>query len=218
LSKSKTADSKSYREIKEAILETVRKRKPETVRQLFQQIPELSLSDEEVTKILIELENEGRLHFTKKEHLTPATTRAYLLSREAGWFWVILAFAIASTIAVFTISDNASPIIYVRSTLGVVFVLFLPGFAFMNAMFPARTSARTDESGMGMVEYVALSLVMSLALTAIMGLIMNYSPWGVNLSSVFFSLLGLTLAFATVAIFRVHRQFRDINSKTSAVE
>jgi uncharacterized membrane protein len=43
---------------------------------------------------------------------------------------------------------------------------------------------------------------MSLALTPIVGLILNYTPWGIRLTPIVLSLLALTIVFATAAIIR----------------
>jgi uncharacterized membrane protein len=46
---------------------------------------------------------------------------------------------------------------------------------------------------------------MSLALTPIVGLILNYTPWGIRLTPIVLSLLALTIVFATAAIIREHK-------------
>jgi uncharacterized membrane protein len=43
---------------------------------------------------------------------------------------------------------------------------------------------------------------MSLAIAPIVGLILNYTPWGIRLPPVTLSLLALTAIFATAAIVR----------------
>jgi uncharacterized membrane protein len=46
---------------------------------------------------------------------------------------------------------------------------------------------------------------MSLALTPIVGLILNYTPWGIRLTQITLSLLALTVVFATAAVLREHQ-------------
>jgi uncharacterized membrane protein len=43
---------------------------------------------------------------------------------------------------------------------------------------------------------------MSIALVPIVGLILNYTPWGIRLTPITISLLALTLVFATMAVVR----------------
>lgn len=68
---------------------------------------------------------------------------------------------------------------------------------------PKPTSARASEN-MDTIERVALSFGMSLALVPIVGLILNYTPWGIRLTPITLSLLALTVVFGPVAIFREH--------------
>ena len=55
------------------------------------------------------------------------------------------------------------------------------------------------------IERVALSLGMSLALVPIVGLILNYTPWGIRLTPIPLSLLALTIIFATAALLREYQ-------------
>jgi uncharacterized membrane protein len=120
-----------------------------------------------------------------------------------SWYWITLALAIVTTISVFAIPDNGSPLVTVRSVLGVIFVLFLPGFAFTKALFPEHVQREiVPEKNLDLVERLALSLGMSLVITPITVLILNSTPLGVKLTPVTLSLLTITLLFSTVAVFR----------------
>jgi len=74
----------------------------------------------------------------------------------------------ATTATVFTISENASLIVYARYLLGSIFVLLLPGYTFIKALFPTK---ELDE-----IERMALSIGMSLALVPITGLLLHHTP------------------------------------------
>jgi hypothetical protein len=188
------------------ILDIVKKRRPETTQQLIKLVQEkTALSSEEITQLLIQLENEDRLHFTKKETLLPPTPQAYVLSKKAAWYWVTIALAILTTLTVFIIPDSAYPIVYLRSALGIVFILFLPGYTFIKMLFPSKVPIKTSTENMDTIERVALSVGMSLALVPIVGLILNYTPWGIRLTPITLSLLALTVVFATAAILREHQ-------------
>ena len=193
-------------QIKDLIIETVKKQKPETAKQLISLIQQTQgLPEQEITKLLIEVENENKIHFTKKETPTLTSPTAYIFSSKATWYWTTIALAVVTTITVFTIPEDVYPIVYARSVLGVIFVLFLPGFTFIKALFPTSVPTKTSSDNMDTVERVALSLGMSLALTPIIGLILNYTPWGITLTPITLSLLALTTVFATAAILREHQ-------------
>ena len=80
---------------------------------------------------------------------------------------------------VFTV--NTSSLLYVRYVLGGVFVLFLPGFLLISALYP-----RSGE--MDALEKIALSIGLSLAIVPLVGLVLNYTPWGIRLEPIMVSL------------------------------
>jgi uncharacterized membrane protein len=92
-----------------------------------------------------------------------------------------------------------------RFALGIIFVLYLPGYTFIKALFPSKVPTKTSSENLDTIERVVLSLGMSLALTPIVGLILNYTPWGITLTPITLSLLALTVIFATAAILREHQ-------------
>ena len=64
---------------------------------------------------------------------------------------------------------------------------------------------KTSTENLDTIERIALSLGMSIALVPIIGLLLNYTPWGIRLTPIVLSLLALTLVFATTAIIREHQ-------------
>jgi hypothetical protein len=201
-----TKNQTTRNQIKDLLLETVKKQKPETAKQLIKLVQQShAFSEEELTNILIELENENKMHLTKKETPIPASMKAYVFSSRSAWYWTTIVLAIVTTTTVFTIPEDAYPIVYVRSALGVMLVLWLPGYTFIKALFPTSVPIKTSSENIDTIERVALSLGMSLALTPIVGLILNYTPWGIRLTPVTLSLLALTVVFATAAILREYQ-------------
>jgi len=64
-----------------------------------------------------------------------------------------------------------------RAPLGLPFLLFLPGYTLIAAIFPRRGWPDA-------VERLALSAMVSLAVVALIGIALNYSPWGVRSESI----------------------------------
>lgn len=62
----------------------------------------------------------------------------------------------------------------IRPILGFILVLFLPGYLLICALFPNIN----DLSG---IERIALSFGLSIAVVPLLGLILNYTPWGIRL-------------------------------------
>ncbi len=82
--------------------------------------------------------------------------------------------------------------------LGLAFILFFPGYTLIAALFPRKDSL----SG---VERLALSFGLSIALVPLIGLILNYTPWGIRLYPVLISVLLFIVIMAAIAWFRRRR-------------
>jgi len=181
------------------ILELVKKENPENVKQLLELAKgRLSLKEEEAIKYIMKLISDGKIKLKQPFMSTPQSLKAYMRSSEAYWFWATISLAMATAITVFTVPENAYPIVYIRYVLGSIFVLWLPGFTLIKALFPSGKDLDN-------IERIALSIGLSLAIVPIVGLLLNYTPWGIRLTPITISLLALTIIFATVAIIREHK-------------
>lgn len=96
-----------------------------------------------------------------------------------------------------------------------VFVCFLPGYAFVSALFPKSAEPGLSRLTYGgdrpsndvatPVERVVLSLGLSLAIVAAVGLVLNASPVGIRRAPAILSLTAVTGAGTVVALFRRSR-------------
>ena len=84
---------------------------------------------------------------------------------------------------------------YVRTILGLPMVLFLPGYALIAALFPHKD----DLDG---IERLALSFGLSIAVVPLLGLALNYTPWGIRLNPILITLNIFTLIMCAVAVKR----------------
>lgn len=82
-----------------------------------------------------------------------------------------------------------------RSVLGLLLVLFLPGYALIASLFP-----RKDD--LDSIERLALSFGLSIAVTPLIGLALNYTPFGIPLDPILISLTGFTLLLCVAAYLR----------------
>jgi len=85
-----------------------------------------------------------------------------------------------------------------RIVLGLPFLLFFPGYTLQAALFPRK-------SDLGGTELAALSVGLSVAVVALTGLILNYTPWGVQLYPILTSLALLIVVAAAIAWARRRR-------------
>jgi uncharacterized membrane protein len=80
----------------------------------------------------------------------------------------------------------------IRPALGLVLVLFLPGYAFIAALFPGKADISD-------LERAALSFGLSIALVPLIGFTLNYTSWGIQLKPITISLAIFTVACLLVA-------------------
>jgi len=80
----------------------------------------------------------------------------------------------------------------VRTVLGLIFILALPGYVATAALFPNRESIDA-------IERVALSIGLSIAIVPLAGLALNYTPFGIRLEPILATLSGFVLIASVVA-------------------
>ncbi|MEM0111776.1 MAG: DUF1616 domain-containing protein [Candidatus Parvarchaeota archaeon] len=146
----------------------------------------------EVARMLYRLKELGFIRFMDPK--PPKSFVNYLFSSYVIWFW-FLAGSITLTIFIIYIAPQASPFVYLRYIFGSLFVLYLPGAALIELLYPKPLD-------LSQLERLALSIGLSLALVPLVGLILNYTPWGIRLDPIVISLSMLTLAFGLGAVVR----------------
>ncbi len=82
-----------------------------------------------------------------------------------------------------------------RIILGLPFVLIFPGYAFSLALFPAR------ENLTGLTR-LAFSIVLSITAAVILGLILNFTPWGLTVNSVLAAMVACIAVASVIAVLR----------------
>jgi len=130
------------------------------------------------------------------EHEPLENAVMFLASVDGVWYWVTLAITLVSLAVVMLVKGG--PLMPIRYLLGAVSVLFMPGYSIVEALYP-----RGDE--LAPLERLALSIGLSLAVVPLVGLILNYTPWGIRLVPVVVSNTALTIALLTVAALRKAR-------------
>jgi hypothetical protein len=187
------------------IIQIIKEKKPQNVEQLIIFAKEeLQIPEQDLLKIILKLQSDRKISFKKQPHPTRSII-IYLKTEQTYWYWITIFIAITTTITVFIIPEELYPWVYIRYILGSIFVLWLPGYTFIKALFPKSANSKTPEKNLDKVERIALSIGMSLALVPIVGLLLNYTPWGIRLTPIVLSLLALTAAFATAALLREYQ-------------
>lgn len=127
----------------------------------------------------------------------------------------VLALVVATNVAVLAPLLRETPL---RVPFGLAFVLFVPGYAFVAALFPEAgaspesadddgtadgtdgwTDSIASRSGIDGIERVALSFGLSIAVVPLLGLVLNFTPWGIRLGPIMLAVSGFTLGATAVA-------------------
>jgi|SRR5271163_291306 len=159
---------------------------------------DLGYTTDRVTEGLLRLQSRKLIVISEKAPYSSFSS--YATSPISLWFWGAAGAIILSVAFVFATSG---PAVYLRYAFGTVLILFLPGYSLIELLYPKK---ELDE-----LTRFALSIGLSLAVVPLVGLVLNYTPFGVRLLPVAFSLSGLTLVFLVVALTRKHAYYRVAN-------
>ena len=167
---------------------------PELVEKL---VKDKGLKFKDASKAVYVLWKKGGLNLSEAN--PPSNPWSFAVNLESLWFWGLTALVVFTLLIVFFV--NASPLLYVRYVLGGVFILFLPGFMLISALYPR--SGELDG-----LERLALSIGLSLAIVPLDGLMLNYTPWGITLAPIMVSLAFFSEALASGAMVRKYRYYK----------
>lgn len=190
--------------IKTTILAVINNSHPENVNQLIEIVrQQTKASAKEITNELIDLETENKLTFRSSTKTFNVKTKKFYSLKNTSWYWITLTL-IGTSIVFFSLSNlnvNTPYLSYLRLLFGFTFVLFLPGYTLVKMLFGSKmlysTLNKTDY-----VELAGLSIGLSTILVPIIGLVLNYTPWGITLETLVITLAALTGIFATSALLK----------------
>jgi uncharacterized membrane protein len=117
------------------------------------------------------------------DDLKPEVKRSWDLS-------AIIILSLLLALFIYAIPDNPG-----RIVLGLPFILFFPGYALIGTLFPEKKS-------LDLIERVALSFGLSIAVVPLIGFGLNYTPFGIRLEPILWSLIAFNVAFSLLAMWR----------------
>ncbi len=107
--------------------------------------------------------------------------------------WDLLTIILISVLLaafIYLLPDNIGRVIF-----GLPFILFFPGYVLIGTLFPERKS-------LDLIERIALSFGISIAVVPLIGFGLNYTPFGIRLTPILISLVIFNVAFAIAATWR----------------
>jgi len=117
----------------------------------------------------------------------PHSEKAYPADLKIAVIWLT-----ASILAIYLPVLNETPIGAILILPG---ILFLPGYCLIAALFP-------KDSDIDLTERIALSIGLSVAIVPLIGLVLNFTPFGIRLDPILISLTIFILVMILVAHYR----------------
>lgn len=125
----------------------------------------------------------------KKVQITPSTYKPHN-------YYTDIALIVALTLL--TVAFIVIPPLnktFMRTILGILMALFIPGYSLIAALYPKWGDLQN-------IERTVLSFGLSIAVIPLIGLGLNYTPWGIRLDPILISLTIFTMAMCIIAYLR----------------
>jgi uncharacterized membrane protein len=184
--------------LEKTILQIIDKKQPKNVKELIQLVQEQS--DASADDIKREIKNLQQRELITLEEAAAATSplSSLLSSRKNLWFWVTVTLTLVALTSILFIPEAETPLSYVRYALGLVLAIFLPGYCLTETLFPKRNT-------MDAIERLTLSIGLSFAVTAIVGLFLSFTPFRLTLATALLTLSSIVIVLAIAALIRRQR-------------
>jgi uncharacterized membrane protein len=135
-----------------------------------------------------------------RDNEPPRSIFSYGVSIYSIRFWIILTTLLATFLIIY-VAPQEQPFSWIRIGLGFIVVLFLPGSALIEALYPKKDDLEE-------LERFALSVGLSLALSPLVGFVLNYTPWGIRLDPIILALSLLIFLLETTAVYQKFQYYK----------
>lgn len=187
--------------VRELILETLRSHRFGTVQDVVAAMKTSGVPEDVTLRMIRDLAREGKVLLnlpgaSEDSVMTPVSSVVeYLWSTLALDLWLTLLLLGLGLTTTFLIPTYLFPLVILRWIFGGLLLVFVPGFAFIRALFPF-------ERYIDRWERLALSCGLSIALAVLIAFALNFTPWGITLIPTAIGLALITLVSILIATFR----------------
>lgn len=120
---------------------------------------------------------------------------------ENYWFYLSLGIILGTLVCSYLLPPQP-PFTTLRGVVGSLFTLFVPGYSLVKALFIADRELTE-------IAVYPLSVVVSIVITYVMGLIINYMIWSLDRDYIILSLAVVTLVSAIIGVYRRFHVFTE---------
>jgi uncharacterized membrane protein len=188
-------------DIKKRIIEIIQQKKPETIQNLFDIVKiEYPIKLDDFMEQVLELQEQNIIYF-KEIDMKSKNMQNHLFSSRSLWFWSTLLVILLTNMSIYLIPENKYPLNYLRYIFSTIFLIYLPGYSFIKAMYPAKEIDK--------IERFALSIGSSIAIVPFIGFLLNYTIWEIRLTPI---VICLTILIIMLSIIGLYREYTVIKS------
>jgi uncharacterized membrane protein len=176
--------------LEKTIIQVMSEEKIKSVRELAESVKEKNVASENnIIQAILTLREKGLIKLEDKPKA----------DKIKAWRRIVL-FLIGglTTLVIFIVPENFYPFNYIRTILGLLFVFFIPGYAFSLVFLNQGISKEKASEEIRLIEKIAISIGISIALVFLMGLILYYSPWGLTTETIVVSIFVLITGLIAV--------------------
>src|SRR4030042_1868023 len=168
--------------IKQKIHDVIVKNRPESTQDLINVvIDETGYDKTQVQNMIINMIENKEISLKNIKENT--YFKDYLFGYELYWFWAMMG-GVLCYIFILVSSNIFVEVNSLKIIFGGLYTIFFPGYALIRALYV--------EDAISIVERTALSVGLSLAITPMISFVLNFSPWGISLHPLVFSLSFFT--------------------------
>ena len=201
--------SKKYPDIESDLVKSIvkyirdqeRKEVTPSITSIVENMVSSGYSIRDVLRAISKMEENGIVDLVE---IAPRDFKEYLRSPYSLDLWFVLLATLGTVLIVLVFGITQYPLVTIRYVLGTVFVLFIPGFSLIQCLYYRREDL--DD-----LERLALSIGLSLALVPLVGLVLNYTPFGIRLLPVTISLSILSIILIVCGTIRRYRYLRTLS-------
>jgi hypothetical protein len=191
-----TEDSKAAHEIEVLVLEKLATKPIALSRLLGDLSDELASKPDGIISEIIRLQTDKKILI--REPTPYKRFPDYLLSPISIWFWEVALVTLASLGLIFASSGWA---LYLRYVFGGLMVLFLPGYSLVGLIY-------SKKDDLDYPTRIVLSFSLSLAISTLDGLVLSFTPFGITVFAVAFSLGAVTIGLLLLTALRRYAYYR----------
>jgi len=181
------------KKIESEIINIIEHKQPATGTELLEIISkELNIDKKDAIEIMLILEDKEKIKFYNIDDSTQMSFNKYLFSRHSYWYLSTISLSIITILSIFIIPPKQINYLYIKYILGSIFIIFLPGYSLSKILY--------INSEINNIKLIALSLGISISLSSIIGLILNYTQWGIDLIPLVSIEFLLIIIFSTIGI------------------